>query len=534
MRIKKIHLSEYKRFLDLTIDLGDKPARIVALVGPNGCGKSSVFDAILYRLNQYGAIGSKHNAGDYKYHSLLQDPQYSQDKVQIELDIGDFYQIMMGRLQGEQHKKMISFRSSFRYNGPLQIIDIKAVSDIAKNDIGASTAADIDQRIEQSYRRLQIKFNDYMYETDSRPSEAKEHIIGEINKSIKTCLSLEIDSFGNVEAGKGTIYFRKADTPYTFDYNVLSSGEKEVLDILLDLYLRKDDYDDSIYIIDEPELHLNTSIQRQLLIEINRIIPDNCQIWIATHSIGFLRALQDELKDIAQVIEFKADINWASEKQVLEPIKSNRTTWMGVFSTALDDLTSLVAPQRIIYCEGRAEPKDNCIERGLDAIVYNTIFNDKYPNTLFISAGGNTELDQRSDIAISILSKVFSDIEILVLKDRDVGSGKEIDENQRTIYLQTNKSNHRILNRLEIENYLYDKEVLMCYCKTHSLIFDQTTYDSKITDIINQHVKDETGLIKNICGIQGSINPEEFKKSIANCIHEDMEVYKELEKIIFL
>ena len=47
MFIKKIQMVGYKRFFDLTIDLGEKPKRIVALVGPNGCGKSSVFDAML-------------------------------------------------------------------------------------------------------------------------------------------------------------------------------------------------------------------------------------------------------------------------------------------------------------------------------------------------------------------------------------------------------------------------------------------------------------------------------------------------------
>ena len=45
MKIKKIRLkNSYKRFSDLTIDLGDNPKRVVALVGPNGCGKSSVLD----------------------------------------------------------------------------------------------------------------------------------------------------------------------------------------------------------------------------------------------------------------------------------------------------------------------------------------------------------------------------------------------------------------------------------------------------------------------------------------------------------
>ena len=35
----------FKRFDNLTIDLGPTPKKIIGLVGPNGCGKSSIFDA---------------------------------------------------------------------------------------------------------------------------------------------------------------------------------------------------------------------------------------------------------------------------------------------------------------------------------------------------------------------------------------------------------------------------------------------------------------------------------------------------------
>mgnify|MGYP002968296128 CR=1 FL=1 len=53
MRIKKITLNKYKRFHSLTIDLGENPKKIVALVGPNGCGKSSVFDGMLFLHSAY-------------------------------------------------------------------------------------------------------------------------------------------------------------------------------------------------------------------------------------------------------------------------------------------------------------------------------------------------------------------------------------------------------------------------------------------------------------------------------------------------
>lgn len=45
MKLKEIHLKKFKRFTDLTITAIPSSARLVVLVGPNGCGKSSVFDA---------------------------------------------------------------------------------------------------------------------------------------------------------------------------------------------------------------------------------------------------------------------------------------------------------------------------------------------------------------------------------------------------------------------------------------------------------------------------------------------------------
>ena len=532
MKIQKLHLKKYKRFSDLTIDLGTDPKRIVALVGPNGCGKSSVFDAMLFRNSAYSVIGGTGRKTS-AYHSLDKVSNYNYQDIEIIFDAGEFTAVRNAKTDTGLENTLFSFRSSFRYNGNLDVRESKAVSEIQKNDFGASTAADIDQRIEQNYRRLKIKYDKYMNEQDCRPSEAKAHIIRELNDAISKCLHLTIDSLGNIEAKQGTLFFRKDDTEHTFEYNVLSSGEKEVVDILLDLYLRKDEYTDSIYIIDEPELHLNTAIQRKLLIEINKMIPENCQIWVATHSIGFLRALQDELNEFSQIIEFKEDNKWASQSYTLVPMVKSRNNWRNLFATALDDLTGLVSPKRIVYCEGRAEPTRTGGERGFAAEVFNCIFGERHPDTLFISSGGNTELDQRSEIAIRILSKVFSDIEILVLKDRDMASGKDTTEADRQLYLSNNPQNHRVLKRFEIENYLFDKEVLKKYCEVNDKPFDESAYDAFVTDIVNQQVKDYTGRIRNCCGIVGSISAEVFKKNLAKVIDSSMQVYTELEQAIF-
>ena len=533
MKIKKIQLkNDYKRFHDLTIDLSDDPKRIIALVGPNGCGKSSVFDGMLFRNNIYGVIGNK-GAKDYNYHSMSQKPNFNYLNIIIELEKSSFAELQQQRRVDGTENTMFSFRSPYRYNSNLKVSESRATTEIRLNNYGASASSDLDDKMEENYRRLNIKYNRYLNSQDCTPSQAKAKIIGDLNSSLINCLDLQITSIGNIEAGEGTLYFKKSDHPKDFEFNVLSSGEKEVVDILLDLYLRQDEYNDTIFLIDEPELHINTSIQKKLLLEINKLVGPDCQIWLATHSIGFLRALQEDLKDECQIIQFKKGINWASDVQTLTPIKKSLSNWKEIFETALDDLTGLVSPKRIIYCEGKDKPGANGLEKGFDAKVYNNIFGEKYHDTLFISSGGSTELDQRSGIALAILTKVFSDIKILVFKDRDVSSGKPNNENDRQVYLDTNPKNFRIMRRWEIENYLFDKEVLSAYCSKFELVFDETEYDKFVTNITDQNLKDETGRIKNYCGITTSINPEIFKLTLSECVTEEMNVYKELEGCIF-
>ena len=72
-------------------------------------------------------------------------------------------------------------------------------------------------------------------------------------------------------------------------YDLLSSGEKEVFNILLNLFVRREHFDNSIYFIDELDVHLHTRLQYALIEEIvENWIPENSQLWTATHSLGFI------------------------------------------------------------------------------------------------------------------------------------------------------------------------------------------------------------------------------------------------------
>lgn len=533
MLITKLRLKNgYKRFHDLTIDLGENPARIVALVGPNGCGKSSVMDGLLYHAHAHERVGSG-GGRDHNYHSMTGAGSLTWQDIEIIFTDGSFAEIRQRKSEEGKTNTIFSFRSPYRYNSQLKIAETRAVPDIKLNSYGAGDASSLDAKMEDNYRRLYALYNRYRDDNDLKPSEAKAKVIGDLNASIKKCLVLEISSLGNVEGNEGTLYFKKPDHPKPFEFNVLSSGEKEVVDLLLDLYLRKDDYNDTVFLIDEPELHISTAIQGNLLIEIDRLVGPSCQIWLATHSIGFLRALQTALRDKCQIIQFRPEQNLAAEAHTLGPVKVAPGTWRDLFAIALDDLAHLVSPSTIIYCEGRAEPGAGGLERGLDARVFNNVFASSQPSCLFTSSGGNTEPDQRSAIALAVLGKVFPTVEIWVLKDRDMASGKPTDENDRQVYLKTNPSNHRVLKRWEIENYLYDKDVLKAYCAGEGLQFDESAYDAFVTNVGDQNLKDETQRIKSICGIKGSINADVFKLGLSEYVAAGMTAFHELEDCIF-
>lgn len=509
MKVKKLQLKNgYKRFLDLTIDLGSDPKRIIALVGPNGCGKSSVLDAMLYHSNVHEEIGNK-GAKDYNYHSMTKTPSYDWQNIIIEFMSGNYLKVRNEKATTGKEKTIFSFRSPYRYNSNLKVTKSEATSEIRLNNYGATTSSDLDDKMIENYRRLYVKYDKYLNEKDCKPSEAKAKIIGDLNNSITNCIELQITSIGNIEANQGTLYFSKCDHPNEFDFNVLSSGEKEVVDILLDLYLRQEEYNDTIFLIDEPELHINTSIQKKLLLEINKLIGPNCQIWVATHSIGFLRALQDDLKNDCQIIEFKEGTNLASTAYTLTPIKLSRTNWQNIFNTALDDLTNLLAPQEIIYCEGK-------LNLSLDEKMFNDIFSNKYHNTLFVSSTSKSECQKFACIALTVLNKAFSAVNIKVLVDRD--DDLTIPKS-KTVEI-------RKLQRREFENYLYDWEIMQKAYPTLTL----EQYQTICKDITNDDVKAQTKPLMKLCS---ESNEKKFQLTLAAALTEETNTFKELEKIIF-
>jgi len=549
MRVSSVHLRGFKRFTDFSIKGIPPTTKLVLLVGPNGVGKSTVFEA--FNSHTSAVIATEQADADYHFKvdgisTILRGTRNTHngrwdvgwDEVFKRVSVSFHDRDEFNWLTRQQWPKTAFYvRSGYRNEADFFITALARSASELQDDNRPSLLISSDSRVSTNYRNLVASAVADVFDVTGDPrttrEEIRNRIIGKVVESMSRVFpDLVLRGPGNPLVD-GTFYFDKG-TSSNWRYKNLSAGEKAAFDLLLDFVVKRERFLDTVFCIDEPELHMHTKLQAALLGELFRTIPDQSQLWVATHSIGMLRRAKELASAHPGTVAFLdfSDVD-GDKATVLEPTVMDRARINRIFSVALDDLADLVAPSQIIYCEGRDRPGPGGAEKGLDARVFNVIFGRKYPDTVFVSSGGNTELDQRSDIAISILSKVFPNLSILVLKDRDMASGKNTYESERQVYLSTNPANHRVLRRWEIENYLYDKEVLKRYCVSEKLTFDEAGYDAFVNDVVNQELKDETGRIKNYCGITGSVNRDVFKVRLSQVVDEGMSVFSDLETCIF-
>jgi energy-coupling factor transporter ATP-binding protein EcfA2 len=207
MKIKRVRLKDFKRFDDLTIELGDSSARIVALVGPNGCGKSSVFDAFEERQKDYEGANANETVEFFAKFMFARDPSGRMTSYQR----SDAIQITTDGATQDFTKKSFHLRSPYRFTPKLNVSSITAQPNILDDTNRPTSSIAIDSRLEQNYQRmLGTAYDEFQKEGGPTGDEVRAKLLDRINSILRNVLDVEIASIGNVLQGRGQLYFQES------------------------------------------------------------------------------------------------------------------------------------------------------------------------------------------------------------------------------------------------------------------------------------------------------------------------------------
>jgi AAA15 family ATPase/GTPase len=454
MKIKSLQLKNFKRFTDLVIQDIPENAKLILLIGSNGSGKSSVFDALeVLNRTRLGSVTPS-------------DKYFSKNGSQFEIlaDFGDGF-ISKGNKVSFRSNEQIKLpvaayygRTSFRQIPRLTRTNLGGNKfDLSSDSDKPYSFIDRDERFENDLEHLFGKLLKEFFRTDEDKNQIKKEVILPINEALQRIFSKEngtklelLELIPPLQGKIAEVNFRKGSS--IFHYNQLSAGEKEVFNILINLLSRKD-LSKAIIYFDEIDLHLNTKLQYSFLKEIvENWIPEGSQFWTASHSLGFIQyAKETEHSVIFDFDDFDFDL-----PKILVPEPKDNPN---IYQIAVDKdlLPNLFQGLEVIFVENK------------DKTYYGSIGIEK---TVFIPENG------RNGVYHKVKAGVYQGI-----VDRDFLTDEDI-------YLIESKFGKlKILRYYSIENYLYHPDNLQEY-------YDKIQKDFNKADYINL-IKNEKNKIKN-------------------------------------
>lgn len=522
MKIKSIHLKYFKRFTDLKIEEIPETARLVVMIGPNGCGKSSVFDALLKIKIEKEELHTSSFDTYYKKFGLSKE-DYREPEVEFHTP---------RPTTKEDWNQYVHVRSAYR-NDLLNDRNTVRLSPGIVHERRCSRLSNNDEAVGINYLRLLSQWIERS-STGGKPSETigklQSEIFGQLRDTIQELFrdpQLVLSNLGAPVYNK--IFEFNKGASHGFSYHNLSSGEKAVLDLILDIMVVKAEFSDTVFCIDEPEAHIHTKLQGPLLEKLYSLIPNNSQLWIATHAVGMVRKAQDLWRDDPDSVVFldfgEHDFD---EEVTITPAEPNPNFWAQTYEVALGDLAELVITGRTVFCEGE----------GFDEECYKNIFKNQYPEIHFTSLGGRENVVKSVTATNLAIGKIAKSAKVIGIVDRDRATMEEIKRDT--------EKGIRTLSRKSIESYLLDDEVLTKLCEYHGA-------DDKINDLLTakqdalkkNKLKSSDNLKSIVQPIHGAAQKilksanlgntrESFMMDVlAPRIQAGMKVYEELHKDIF-
>ncbi len=450
MKIKSLQLTNFKRFTDLTIQDIPESAKLVLLIGSNGSGKSSVFDA--FEMINKVLKAEEPFIDEEDYYKKVTSNKFG---INFYADNYDGEQFVSSTGNYISNNGGISFygRSAVRYFSRIERTVIGIPIKVADDGDRPGYYIDRDNRFENDIDLLLSEivkkvFSDLNNITNGKIDEVKKfmqrlneslsRIFGSNNYSQLQLINFQTPADGN----PAQLIFRKGNAE--INYDLLSAGEKEIINLLINLYARAAYFTNTIYFFDEIDAHLNTKLQFDLLKELTENwIPDNCQFWTASHSLGFIQYAK-ETSD-AVILDFD-DLDFDQPRTISPEPKDNPDVYEIAVSKEI--LPSLFKSYKLFFVENE------------DRHYFASL---NIPITLFVAE------KNRDAVFHKAKSGNFNGI-----VDRDFLTDNDIEA------IEQKYGCLKILKFYCIENYLFHPENLDEYYKKGNSHFNKEAYKQKI------------------------------------------------------
>ena len=408
MKIEKVHIKNIKGIKDLELSFkkDNKILDLIVLAGINGSGKTTILEAIKDFFDNRNIDFNDIEKSNIYLEIFFED--FEREKIIPFINIdsqNNIYQVfhMLGSYNSYiKENKGLYHQLAKNFDNPPKIIYLPANNSFEEvktetmnlqkeyrfiNFINSSIMNDIPSYIATRKNYLAT------IEEDLTMKEVTNKVVNEIN-GIFDILEIDVRLKGFSKDKKILPIFENS-AGEEFDINDLSSGEKQLF--LRTLSIKMLEPNNSIILIDEPELSLHPKWQ-QRIIEVYKKIGENNQIIVATHSPHILGSVSNENIFILYRNENgKIDAKTGDElySSYGQPVDRVLKDIMGLKSVRTPKIDRDIQELRKLVDEDKYDTKE---------------FKEKYNNLLEILGSADEDLFL-IDIDVKLKQKVNSNVE---------------------------------------------------------------------------------------------------------------------------
>jgi predicted ATPase len=520
MHIKSISIQNFKSLKKLEID---NLPKLVVIAGPNGTGKSSVLDAInvwkqavrKYQTNNWfnnNQIAKLIRKGE-TYSKIEIEIVYSEDDVRYLESLGQRNNVKINdkekvfvriesngsfRVEGARSNALYYLLSYpdrenypnagiFDYYGPHRFLPSKEFTSFNTNIL--KPEQEQRRRIQPSFKiqRKSDVLKDYLYmlnqqdlqwfankrkelgnegqiNLDNAPNSFEEirNLIKELLPHLK---------FKEVKQDSTIKFLFEVPGGSSVDLDELSSGEKEVLSLFLEIDRMQ--LKNSIILIDEPELHLNQSVESRIVpfVQKNIVSKSDNQVFIVSHSPGILAGTPDENL-------YRINYNKNGNNQISKITTDDDR--INTLKNIVGDLGVFTTSDRFIFLEGTNS------SQSFDKEILETLFPKLKNEVSFIPSGSYLNVELVSKKVQHILEEDIPFGNFYAIRDRDRLTDEKIQK------LETDIPNLKVWPRCMIENFFLDSEILKKSLKNFNINLSETEVSKALKEagenIINKEI----------------------------------------------